>query len=86
MLGFPTNISGQPQNVGPPLRPYTVIPTSYKLKAQMDPKVVDGKPLTMWASVPLDGSPIDIVKCQWTSPSGVTYNVDEDGIKSVGGN
>ena len=78
--------SGQSENVGPPLRPYTVIPTSHKLETSMDPKVVIGKPLTMWITVALKGSPIDIVKCQWISPSGVTYNVGENGIVSDEGN
>ena len=52
----------------------------------MDPKVVIGKPLTMWITVALKGSPIDIVKCQWTSPCGVTYNIDKDGVKLFEGN
>jgi hypothetical protein len=52
----------------------------------MDPKVVIGKPLTMWASIPANESSFEIVKCEWTSPFGVTYNVDKNVVKSVGGN
>ena len=78
--------SGQFQNVGPSLRQYTVAPTSYRLDANRDPHIVIGKPFTMWASVPLNGSSVDIVKCQWTSPCGVTYNIDKDGVKLFEGN
>ena len=85
MLTFPTHTSGQSQNIGPPLRPYTIIPTSHRLEAKMDSKVVIGKSLTMWATLPSNGSTIDIVKCQWTSPFGVTYNVEKNEVKSVGG-
>ena len=51
----------------------------------MDSKVEIGKSLTMWATLPSNGSTIDIVKCQWTSPFGVTYNVEKNEVKSVGG-
>ena len=79
--------SGQSDNssIGSPLRPFNVNPVFHKLTARIEGKVVAGKQLTMWVSLP-DLSGGEIVKCQWTSPLGVTFIVDRDKLKSIDGN
>ena len=78
-------VSGQSSNsfIGSPLRPFNVNPVFHKLTARIESKVVAGKQLTMWVSLPDSGG--EIVKCQWTSPLGVTFIVDRDKLKSIDG-
>ena len=79
-------IFGQPGKdmpLGSPIRPYNVIPESFKLIANISDKVMEGRPLTMWATLSEPSG--EIVKCQWTSPFGVTYTVDKDTLMTAGG-
>ena len=69
---------------GPPLRPFTSRPSFEKLKSKIETKVVEGQPVTMSASISEENGG-KIVKCQWTSPFGVVYDVEEKSLKSTSG-
>lgn len=64
--------------VGPPLRPYTVQPLAHKLKTSSDTETRVGSALNLRVNTihNLDS----IQTCSWTSPEGITYNVDKDKI------
>lgn len=69
---------------GTSLRPFKEEPRTYKLKAEMDGKVLLGQSVTLTATVPDSGG--KIVSCQWTSPSGVVHYVDENDLATAEGN
>jgi len=58
-------------NIGPPLRPYSVIPVSHKLKSKITGNVTSAGNVTL--QVTLAGETETITSCQWTSPGDVNF-------------
>ena len=64
--------------VGPPLRPYTVKPLAHKLKTSSDTETRVGGALNLRVNTIHNVDTIE--SCAWTSPEGITYDVDKDSI------
>ena len=70
-------------NVGPALRQYQVTPMSYKLETIVYGKVFEGGDIVLEVSLSNNSGIIE--DCEWTSPEGTYYYVEEDTIMDIDG-
>lgn len=71
-------------NVGAALRQYQITPISHKLETKVYGKVFEGGDIVL--EVSLSNKSGIIEDCEWTSPEGINFYVEEDTIMDIDGN
>jgi hypothetical protein len=74
---------GDAPNVGPALRQYHVTPMSHRLETKVYGKVFEGGDIVLEVSLSNNSGIIE--DCEWTSPEGTYYYVEEEAVMDIDG-